>query len=120
LFHSSNKEGKNSKCFAERPLRILSPEISASVVPKLYRILIFATENSANSRNDKKSKYLSGCRLQENGCYFHSLHAPKQLTLKFVSNPAKRLTTQDEAIAGQSDFVREPFQKPTTAASVTA
>ena len=33
----SKKEGKNSKCFAERRLRILSPEISPSVVPKLYR-----------------------------------------------------------------------------------
>jgi hypothetical protein len=36
----SNKEGKNSKCFAERRLRTLSPEISPSVVPKLYRTLI--------------------------------------------------------------------------------
>src|ERR1700730_5109997 len=33
----SNKEGKNSKCFAERRLWILSPEISPLVVPKLYR-----------------------------------------------------------------------------------
>jgi hypothetical protein len=33
----SKKEGKTSKCFAERRLRILSPEILLSVIPKLYR-----------------------------------------------------------------------------------
>jgi hypothetical protein len=33
----SNKEGKNPKCFAERRSWVLSPEISPSVVPKLYR-----------------------------------------------------------------------------------
>jgi hypothetical protein len=33
----SNKEGTNPKCFAGRRLRILSPEISPLVVPKLYR-----------------------------------------------------------------------------------
>jgi hypothetical protein len=30
---TSNKEGKNSKCFAERRLQALSPEISPPVVP---------------------------------------------------------------------------------------
>jgi hypothetical protein len=34
---ASNKEGKNSKCFAERRLQALSPEISPSVIPNLYR-----------------------------------------------------------------------------------
>jgi hypothetical protein len=35
----SNKEGKTSKCIAERRLQVLSSEISPSVVRKLYRIL---------------------------------------------------------------------------------
>jgi hypothetical protein len=34
---SSNKTGGNSKCFAERRLQVLSPEISLLLVPKLYR-----------------------------------------------------------------------------------
>jgi hypothetical protein len=34
---ASNKEGKTPKCFAERRLQDFSPEISLSVVPKLYR-----------------------------------------------------------------------------------
>jgi hypothetical protein len=34
----SNKAGENSKCFAERRLQVLSPEISPPVVTKLYRI----------------------------------------------------------------------------------
>lgn len=33
----SNKEGKSYKAFAERRLQVLSPEISPSVIPKLYR-----------------------------------------------------------------------------------
>ena len=33
----SKKRGGNLKCFVERHLRDLSPEISPSVVPKLYR-----------------------------------------------------------------------------------
>jgi hypothetical protein len=33
----SNKESKSYKAFAERRLRTLSPEISPSVVPTLYR-----------------------------------------------------------------------------------
>jgi hypothetical protein len=46
---TSNKAGETSKCFAERRLRILSPEISPSVVPNLYRsqYSVAAVENPA-------------------------------------------------------------------------
>jgi hypothetical protein len=44
----SNKEGKNPKCFAERRLQVLSPEISLLVVPKLYRIRFNASAASSS------------------------------------------------------------------------
>ena len=53
----SNKEGKNSKCFAERRLQALSPEISPPIVPKLYRIRCAASATTISARQLASSTY---------------------------------------------------------------